>query len=235
MRRIPVHRSTFALLALVLCLSGGTARAQDIAAVWQEAQWGESSRALLAHFGGRATVLPRPLDFGDSYAELVLRDVTLGGVPLIAYFQMDKRTGGLKRIQFERPRHRVNPPVFRTILAALESAYGAPDLMCGIRPGPAGGYQTAADRIWQRDGVVIRAVFRGTSLEAVEGCLGGDLASGPCGLPRSSSCASARRAATRHPVPRRAPTDRKYLPNRPLFTARAGPGSRRLCSPRCGR
>jgi hypothetical protein len=54
--------------------------------------------------------------------------------------------------------------------------------MCGIRPGPAGGYQTAADRIWQRDGVVIRAVFRGTSLEAVEGCLGGDLTSGPCGL-----------------------------------------------------
>jgi hypothetical protein len=182
MRRIPLHRRTFALLALVLCLSGGTARAQDIAAVWQGTQWGESSRALLAHFGGRATVLPRPLDFGDSYADLVLRDVTLGGVPLIAYFQMDKRTGGLKRIQFERPRHGINPPVFRAILAALASAYGAPDLMCGIRPGPAGGYQTAADRIWQRHGVVIRAVFRGTSLEAVEGCLGGDLTSGPCGL-----------------------------------------------------
>jgi len=182
MQRIPLHRSTFARLALVLCLFGGTARAQHIAAVWQGTQWGESSRALLAHFGGRATVLPRPLDFGDSYADLVLRDVTLGGVPLIAYFQMDKRTGGLKRIQFERPRHGINPPVFRAILAALASAYGAPDLMCGIRPGPAGGYQTAADRIWQRHGVVIRAVFRGTSLEAVEGCLGGDLTSGPCGL-----------------------------------------------------
>ena len=116
----PSIEATFALLALVLCLSGGTARAQDIAGVWQEAQWGKSSRALLAHFGGRATVLPRPLDFGDSYADLVLRDVTLGGVPLIAYFQMDKRTGGLKRIQFERPRHGVNPPVFRAILAALE-------------------------------------------------------------------------------------------------------------------
>ena len=36
----------------------------------------------------------------------------------IAYFQMDKRTGGLKRIQFERPRHGVNPPVFRAILGA---------------------------------------------------------------------------------------------------------------------
>jgi hypothetical protein len=95
MRSIPLHRSTFEpLLALVLCVFSGAAPAQDTAAVWQGAQWGESSRALLAHFGGRATVLPRPLDFGDSYADLVLRDVTLGGVPLIAYFQMDKRTGG---------------------------------------------------------------------------------------------------------------------------------------------
>jgi len=182
MRRILLHTIALVRLALVLCPLGATAFAHDIAAVWEGARWGESSRALLGHFGARATVLPRPLDFGDSYAEIVLRNVTLGGVPLIAYFQMDKRTGGLKRIQFERPRHGVNPPVFRAILGALESTYGAPDLMCGIRPGPAGGYQTAADRIWQRDGVVIRAVFRGTSLEAVEGCLGGDLTSGPCGL-----------------------------------------------------
>ena len=118
MHRILLHTITLVLCPLVLCPLGVTARAQDIAAVWQGAQWGESSRALLAHFGARATVLPRPLDFGDSYAEIVLRNVTLGGVPLIAYFQMDKRTGGLKRIQFERPRHGVNPPVFRAILGA---------------------------------------------------------------------------------------------------------------------
>ena len=68
------------------------------------------------------------------------------------------------------------------MLAALEHDYGGPDLMCGVRPGPAGGYQAATDRIWMRDGVVIRAIFRGTSLETFEGCLGGDLTSGPCGL-----------------------------------------------------
>src|ERR1051326_258259 len=182
MRRILLHTIALVRLALVLCPLGVTARAQDIAAVWQGARWGEASRAILGHFGARATVLPRPLDFGDSYAEIVLRNVTLGGVPLVAYFQMDKRTGGLKRIQFERARHGVNPPVFRAILGALESTYGAPDLMCGIRPGPAGGYQTAADRIWQRGGVAIRALFPGTPPEAGEGCLGGDLTSGPCGL-----------------------------------------------------
>jgi len=169
-------------LALLLSLLAARAHPENFAELRQAVQWGESRGALLAHFGGRVTVLPRPLDFGDSYADVVLRDVTLGGVPLIAYFQMDKRTGGLKRIQFERPRHGVNPPVFRAILAALEADYGSPDLTCGIRPGPAGGYQAAADRIWVRDGVVIRAVFRGTSLEALEGCVGGDLTSGPCGL-----------------------------------------------------
>jgi len=180
MKRPSTHGS--AALAIIVLLVAGVARTEDLGGLRKTVQWGESSRALLAHFGVRAAVLPRPLDFGDSYTDIMLRDVTLGGVPLIAYFQMDKRTGGLRRIQFERPRHGVNPPVFRAILAALETDYGSPDLMCGIRPGPAGGYQATAERIWVRDGVVTRAVFRGTSLEAFEGCVGGDLTSGPCGL-----------------------------------------------------
>src|SRR5205085_1675646 len=83
----------------------------------QGTYWGEPSRALLAHFGARATVLPRPLDFGDSYTDVVLRNVPAGGFPLIAYFQMDKMTGGLKRIQLERPRHGVTAPAFREALA----------------------------------------------------------------------------------------------------------------------
>src|SRR5438477_10064422 len=86
-----------------LFLSVAAAQAEPLENIWDGTQWGESSRALLAHFGGRATVLPRPLDFGDSYADLVLRDVTLGGVPLIAYFQMDKRTGGAEAHSVRAP------------------------------------------------------------------------------------------------------------------------------------
>jgi hypothetical protein len=182
MRRLARHAGTLAPLALVLYLTGTAAHAEGLASIWEGTSWGESSRALLAHFGARATALPRPLDFGDSYADVVLRNVPFGGVPLIAYFQMDKTTGGLKRIQLERPRHGVNPAAFRAVLGALETTYGTPDAMCGIGPGPAGGYQSAADRIWQRNGIVIRAIFRGTSIEAFEGCVGGDLTSGPCGL-----------------------------------------------------
>jgi hypothetical protein len=166
-------------LAAALCLlSPATGGAASIAEAWEGTFWGEPSRALLAHFGTRATVLPRPLDFGDSYADVVLRNVPVGGFPLIAYFQMDKTTGGLKRIQLERPRHGVTPPAFRAVLAALEAALGTPDTLCGVPPVPASGYQAAAERVWSRNGLVIRAIFRDTTLEAFEGCL----LTGSCGL-----------------------------------------------------
>src|SRR5262249_25094298 len=100
-------------LALLLSLIAARTHPENFAELRQAVQWGESRGALLAHFGGRVTVLPRPLDFGDSYGDVVLRDVTLGDVPMMAYSQMDKGRGGLNRIQFERPRHGLNPPVSR--------------------------------------------------------------------------------------------------------------------------
>jgi len=171
-----------ALLLSVGFLAAARAEAAGIADLWEGTYWGESGSALLAHFGARATVLPRPIDFGDSYAPLALRRVTLGGIPLIAFFQLDKATAGLKRIQLERQRHGVNPQAFRAVLGALDAAYGAADAQCGVGPGPASGYQAAAERVWQRDGVVIRAIFRDTTVEAYEGCLAGDPSVGACGL-----------------------------------------------------
>ena len=171
------------LTILVLSLLSASARAEGLSHIWRGLHWGEASTAVYAQLGRQATVLPRPIDFGDSYAELVLRNVPVGGFPLVAFFQMDKATGGLKRIQLERQRHGVNPPAFRGVLAALEAEFGPPDMMCGIRPGPASGYQAAAERIWRRDGAVIRAIFRDTTIEAFEGCLVGDPSiAGPCGL-----------------------------------------------------
>ena len=58
---------------------------------------------------------------------------------------------------------------------------GAPDQMCVIPPRPAGGYQAAAEELWLRNGAVISAIFRDTTLEAFEGCLFGP-ATGTCGL-----------------------------------------------------
>ena len=168
------------LLALFWMLAGSPARSEED--LLQGIRWGESQSALVAHFGARATVRQRPIDFGDSYAQIVLRNVVLGGVPLIAFFQIDKPTGGLKRVQLERQRHGVNPPAFRGVVSALESEYGLPDPTCSTSPGPKSGYQGAAELDWSRGGNLIRAVFRDTTIEAVEGCLSGDLTAGPCGL-----------------------------------------------------
>lgn len=172
-----------ALLAALVLLHAPMAGAADLADVFWGVRWGEPGSTLLAALGGRATRLPQPIDFGDSYAEIVRRDVALGGVPLIAFFQIDKRTGGLKRIQLERQRHGVNPMAFRAVLGALEAAYGAPDATCATSPGPTGGYQAAAESVWRRDGLVVRAIFRDTTIEAFEGCLAGDPSlARPCGL-----------------------------------------------------
>jgi hypothetical protein len=169
-----------ALLALFETLSGSPAHAEE--GLLEGIQWGESQSTLLAHLGARATVLPSPIDFGDSYTQIVLRNFVLGGVPLIAFFQIDKATRGLKRIQLERQRHGVNPPAFRGVIGGLEAEFGTPDVMCSIPPGPKSGYQAAAEFDWSRGNNLVRAVFRDTTIEAVEGCLSRDLTAGPCGL-----------------------------------------------------
>jgi len=131
--------------------------------------------------GTRATVLARPIDFGDSYANVVLRDVVLGGVKMTAFFQMDKATGGLKRVQFVRQPHGVNPPAYRAVVGALDAAYGPPSATCAIPSAPANGYQPAVEWVWLRDGLTIRAIFRDTTIEAFEGCLDW-WQTPPCGL-----------------------------------------------------
>ena len=169
-----------ALLTLSRTLSGSPAHAEE--GLLEGIQWGESQSALLAHLGARATVLPSPIDFGDSYTQIVLRNFVLGGVPLIAFFQIDKATRGLKRIQLERQRHGVNPPAFRGVIGGLEAEFGNPDAMCSIPPGSKSGYQAAAEFDWSRGNNLVRAVFRDMTIEAVEGCLSRDLTAGPCGL-----------------------------------------------------
>jgi hypothetical protein len=45
---------------------------------------------LLQEFRGAATRLPKALDFGDSYADVVLPSQVVGEVPMVVFFQMDK-------------------------------------------------------------------------------------------------------------------------------------------------
>jgi hypothetical protein len=172
-----------AVLAAIIGFSSEASALNAVEEAMDGIAWGESSQELARHFGSRATVLKTPIDFGDSYADIVLRGRMLGGYPLIVYFHMDKRTKGLRRVQLERPRHGVNPMVARAVLAELKDVYGPPDKLCGVDENAANGYQAAAERIWTRGDVVIRAIYRDTTLQASEGCLFGDSSAvGACGL-----------------------------------------------------
>ena len=122
-------------------------------------RFGETSDALLERFGARATRLDRPLDFGDSYADVVLRRYPLGGYPFIVYFQMDKTDHRLRRIQIERPRHGAVAMVHQATVAALAQRYGTPTHVCAERvPRPGG--QAIDERVWQQGDVIVRLVFR---------------------------------------------------------------------------
>jgi hypothetical protein len=177
-------RPDWLVLGLLLsCLLAAPAvAAADLGEIWKGTSWGEPGRDLVEQFDGEATILSNPLIYGDSYVQIVLRDVEVGGVPLIAFFQMDKKTGGLKRIQLERQRHGVNPPAFRGVVAGLEAAFGAPDSSCAANPGAKNGFQAATELDWWRDRDLIRAIFRDTTIEAYEGCVTRDITTGPCGL-----------------------------------------------------
>jgi hypothetical protein len=170
------------LLVCVLAAPGSAASAGDaMTELVSQVHWGETSQDLMQQFDGAATQLPRRLDFGDSYVDVVLDGETVGGVPVVTFFQMDKETHGLKRVQLERPRHGVNPPTFRAISSALHTAYGPPDKICLAPVTPNGGYQAAAQELWFRGTDLISAIYRDTTLQAFEGCLFG-VASGYCGL-----------------------------------------------------
>jgi hypothetical protein len=60
---------------------------------------------------------------------------------------------------------------------ALDTDYGTPDVLCGVLPGPTTAYQGASEYVWRHDGMVIRAIFRDTTLQAWGGCY-----SPACGL-----------------------------------------------------
>jgi hypothetical protein len=170
-----------AAAAGVLLLAWPLFAADDVEALLRETYWGESSGALLHQFGTAAERLPRPFDFGDSYADIVLKGDTFGGVPMAVFFQMDKATHGLKRVQLEPLGHRLNPPAFRAVAAALHAEYGRPDQTCVTPPVPAAGYQAAIEERWMQGDAVVSAIFRDTTLQAFEGCLYGP-ATGWCGL-----------------------------------------------------
>ncbi len=159
-----------ALIAALAVVMPRIAAAAELSPLLDAVHWGERSDALARQFGAHAIRLSPPIEFGDSYVDVALRDQMLGGYGFAVYFQMDKTTRRLKRVMLERQRHGGNMMVWRAVTAALEHDYGTPAAHCGAGATGQNGYQAAGERVWQPDDVTIRAVFHDTSLEASEGC-----------------------------------------------------------------
>jgi hypothetical protein len=152
-------------LPYLLCLAATPAAAADT--FWLGTSWGESDAALAKQLGPAATHLAPPLDFGDSTADLVLKDYKIGGYGFIVFFQMDKTTHGLKRIQIERGRHGAVPQVADAAFAALVDRYGPPTESCAMRAHTVGA-QTLVEHIWRQGDTVMRALFRDASLNTLD-------------------------------------------------------------------
>jgi len=168
------------LLGSTLCVAlvASRAAADDLTPILDAISWGEPTPQLAQHFGSRALHVAPPIDFGDSYVDLALRDQTIGGYGFTVFFQMDRTTHGLKRVMLQRQRHGANPMVLRAVLDALQRDYGTPQEDCSVPASAHNGYQASGISAWVTHGVAVRAVARSTTLEAEGGC-NADIA---CGL-----------------------------------------------------
>jgi len=128
------HRHALAPLSIAVALAS-PASAASLAEAIGNTYWGETPQALQRQLANRAVTLSRPIDFGDSYAPLIMRGVRVGGVEMIAYYQIDKATLGLKRVQLERPRHQVNAAAFRALFTAFGNRRARPIRSVGSGPG----------------------------------------------------------------------------------------------------
>lgn len=155
---------------------------------WHDTRWGESTNDLGRQFGAAATRLGRPIDFGDSYADLVLKNYEIGGYGFVVFFQMDKHSHRLKRIQIERGRHGAVPEVAKATFDSLVASYGPPTVACSILAHTIAA-QDLTEAVWQRDGTTVRALFRDASLNTLDPYLAravGDFVTGStaAGLPQ---------------------------------------------------
>ena len=169
-----------ATLLPALAAAALPARGTELAPVLEGIRWGETSDALVEHFGARAFRLAPPIEFADSYVDVALRSQIFAGYPFAVYFQMDWASGRLKRVMLERQRQGANPTVFRALVAAFSRDYGEPAQSCTLPASAKTGYQAMVERLWRPDGMTVRVVFRDTTLEAAEGCV--TVGSSACGL-----------------------------------------------------
>lgn len=147
------------LAAGALLAVASTARAAGEVGIpfWPGVRWGMTTAELDAALAGRIRPLKGRLDYGQSYAERAVFDVTLGAAPFTAFFQMDRDTGRLSQILLDLRRARVTPRAYNDVLLALRGRYGPPAARCLDLSGK--DTPRSADIVWHLPAATVRAVF----------------------------------------------------------------------------
>src|SRR6516162_3402352 len=87
----PLRLLQIGIAIAVSTLAFASNASNGIEGLLQQTHWGESSDELLQQYGNRAVRLSRALDFGDSYADVILHGQTLGDVPMVVFSRWTRR------------------------------------------------------------------------------------------------------------------------------------------------
>jgi hypothetical protein len=148
-RRLPV----ILILLLLIGWTGGV-RAVGLDTL-SAARWGMAAADLDRAFGKELVRLPGRWDFGPFYADLILPEVEVAGHPFRAFFQMERKTGGLGQILLERRSGKATPMVFDDVVRALSDRYGEmTETSAGMK-----GIPTSVRAIWRLPDLVVEASF----------------------------------------------------------------------------
>jgi hypothetical protein len=150
--RFSMARCFYHIAALLACPLPCSA-----AAAWDRVAWGMNSEQIAQAYGARALVLTQPIVFGDSYVDVVLRDMPFADYPFLVYFQMDPRSHGLAHVMLERRHAYASPKVWNAVVARLREQLGPETLACD-RPGNRGKPMDIAG-IWQLPDETVKATF----------------------------------------------------------------------------
>lgn len=126
---------------------------------WDRTRWGMTAAEIDKLYGAALQKVEPPIEFGSSAASRIWRELDFAGFAWRALFQFDRESHGLVQVMLQRSRLPDAPKAYEAALAALQSRYGPPDLVCGSPGGGASSSAQARERVWRLPTSSIHLVF----------------------------------------------------------------------------
>lgn len=158
-RRLPALFLLTILACNLMAVATGPAQAREDLPGWDQTSWGMKPADVDKLYGSALQKVEPPIEFGSSEASRVWRDLEFAGFTWRVLFQFDSKSHGLVQVMLQRSRLPNAPKAYEAALAALQSRYGPPDLVCGSPQGGASASAQARERVWRLPTSSIHLVF----------------------------------------------------------------------------